>query len=239
MFSFDAESGEIYLYDVIGPEDFGYISDGMVIDALKKIGKKHAHIRINSPGGSVDSGVAIFNALRRHKAGATTYNDSLAASISSYIFLAGEKRIAAENSKLMIHRAWSFAMGNAAELRKAAEVLEKYEESVIPEYAKASGKTAEEVVQIMDAESWYVGNEAVDAGWATELEGVKNVQPVITGLMEISKHAPKSLFEKREAIRAELSSGHRFPKLEAVKQMRARLASVDKNGLNHISSLRI
>lgn len=225
MFSFDADTATINIYDEIGPSHWGLIDSQSVIDALAKMEGKHATIRLNTPGGSVDEGIAIFNALKRHKGGVTTIADSLAASMGSYLLQAGERRLIASNAMVMIHDPWSIAIGNSAEFRKSADVLDKYAQRMIPDYAARSGKTEDEILDIMAEESWYTGQEAVDAGFADEIDGSigDDIAPVVASLHRISRKAPASLFVKREAVRAELDSKHPFPRLAVAKQMQAKL----------------
>jgi ATP-dependent Clp protease protease subunit len=107
--------------------------------------------------------------MKRHPGGVDTIIDSAAYSIAGYLFTAGERRLIAQNGMLMLHDPWTFAWGNASELRKAADVLVKYGESVLDAYAEASGKDKDEVRQIMAAETWYTSQEALDNGFATEI----------------------------------------------------------------------
>jgi ATP-dependent protease ClpP protease subunit len=169
MYEFDSDSGELFLYDAIGESVWGMIDAATVMKDLKSLGNRRATIRINSPGGSVDEGRAIYNAMKRHPGGVDTIIDSAGYSIAGYLFTAGERRLIAQNGMLMLHDPWTFAWGNASELRKAADVLVKYGESVLDAYAEASGKDKDEVRQIMAAETWYTSQEALDNGFATEI----------------------------------------------------------------------
>jgi len=178
MFAFDLDTAEIYIYDDIGPAWLGMIEAGDVMAALKELGDQRVTVRINSPGGSVDEGVAIYNALKRHGAGVDTIVDSLAASMGSYIFMAGENRKIAKNGKVMVHHPWTIAAGNSKDLRETADVLDKYSASLIPDYAAGTGKTAEEITAIMEAETWYTSEEAVVNGFAHALDDADAVEPV-------------------------------------------------------------
>ena len=199
MFSFNADSGEILIYDEIGPAYWGLIDSGMVGQALAAMQGKHVTIRLNTPGGSVDEGVAIYNALKRHEGGVTTIVDSLAASMGSYLLQAGERRIVASNALVMIHDPWTIAFGNSSELRKSAEVLDKYSQRMIPDYAKSSGKTEDEITAIMLEETWYTGQQIVDAGFADEIGLESTVKPETKSLAKMCRNAPPpSLFETRK-----------------------------------------
>ena len=126
MFSFDVQNSEIMIYDEIGPSWWGLIDAQSVIGALAQMEGSHVTFRLNTPGGSVDEGIAIYNALKRHKGGVTTIVDSLAASMGSYLLQAGSERIVASNAMVMVHDPWSIALGNSEELRKTADVLDKW-----------------------------------------------------------------------------------------------------------------
>ena len=169
MYEFDKESGELFLYDAIGSADWGFIDAATVIRDLRAISGKRATIRLNSPGGSVDEARAIYNAIKRHPGGVDTVVDSAAYSAAGYIFAAGERRVIAENGMLMLHDPWTFAYGNATQLRKDADVLDKYRDSIVEAYAGSSGKDADEIKAILAAETWYSAAEALAEGFATEV----------------------------------------------------------------------
>lgn len=130
---------------------------------------EHINVYINSYGGEVAEGLAIYNALKRHKAKVTTYVDGFACSIASVIFAAGDERIMSDTSLLMIHNAWTWASGNANELRKQAEDLEKITQASINAYMSIVNITEEKLKEMMDNETWLNGEEAVEMGFATKL----------------------------------------------------------------------
>lgn len=196
MFDFDADTGEIWIHDEIGPSWWGLIDTDMVKSALKQIGSKRAVVRLNTPGGSVDHGIAIFNMLKEHAAGVTTVVDSLAASMGSYLLQAGDRRIVNSNAMVMIHDPWSITMGNSVQMRKDADILDKYAERMIPDYAARSGKSVLDIQAIMREETWYTAQEAVDAGFADEVaSGAKAaiVKPVVGDLAKFAKNMPEPL----------------------------------------------
>ena len=139
---------------------------------------------INSYGGEVAEGLAIYNALRRHKAKITTYCDGFACSIASVIFMAGDERVMNEASLLMIHNAWTYAAGNAEELRKQADDLEKITQASVEAYKAHSSLSAEEIKALMDAETWILPNEALEYGFATKVDKTE------------SKNASQSAFKQ-------------------------------------------
>lgn len=134
------------------------------------------NIYINSYGGEVAEGLAIYNALKRHKAKVTTYVDGFACSIASVIFAAGDERIMSDTSLLMIHNAWARAAGNANDLRKQAEDLEKITQASINAYMDIVNISQDELKEMMDNETWLNGEEAFEIGFATKLVEVEEKQ---------------------------------------------------------------
>jgi ATP-dependent Clp protease protease subunit len=158
---------EIFIYDDIGPDWLGMVGAKGIVDQLKKFGNDaDVEVRINSPGGSVTEGQAIYNAFARHKGKVRMVIDSLAASMGSYIAMAGDEIEIAENAMLMVHNPWTLAMGDAAELRQTADVLEKFQSSSTEVYARRSGQKFDKVRELMDSETWLTAQEAVDLGFA-------------------------------------------------------------------------
>ena len=150
-------------------------------DALKELGDVSTiNLSINSGGGSVFDGIAIYNMLKSHKASVNVYVEGLAASIASVIAMAGDTITMRSGSMLMIHRPFTVLQGNAEEMRKAAETLEKMGDNIVNIYSDRTGIQAEEIQQIMSAETWLSAEEAVEQGWATKLdkkEAVMNSVP--------------------------------------------------------------
>lgn len=160
-------TAEVLVYDEIGA--WGVSAKQFARD-LKDLGKiSQIDLRINSPGGSVFDGNAIFNQLKQHPANVTVYIDGLAASMASVIAMAGDRIVMPENALMMIHNPWTVAIGDAEELRKNADLLDKIKDTLIGAYGR-SMMTDEEIVEMMDAETWLTGEEAVEMGFADELE---------------------------------------------------------------------
>lgn len=160
------DDGVLYFYGEIGPSRWNAIDSATFATELRKMNGQHFVMHLNSPGGSVDEGIAIFNAIAHYKPGITIVVDSLAASMASYILCAGTKRIVHSNSAIMVHAPWSMTAGNADDLRKDAELLDKYGARMVENYASATGHSAKEIKRLMEAETWFFGQEAVDAGFA-------------------------------------------------------------------------
>lgn len=158
-------------------------------------------VYINSYGGEVAEGLAIYNSLKRHKAKITTVCDGFAASIASVIFMAGDERIMNDSSLLMIHNAWTYCAGNAQELRKQADDLEKITAASVVAYKAHSSLSEEEIKELMDNESWISPDEAMEYGFATSIEKTESKaanQSVKKRLFEIIKQYSEAEDEESE-----------------------------------------
>lgn len=123
-------------------------------------------VHLNSPGGEVFDGVAIYQALKDHPGTVTVTVDSLAASAASFIAMAGDTIIMGRNAMMMIHNASGIAMGTASELRAYADLLDRVTSNIADVYAQKTGKPASTWLGAMADETWYSAQEAVDAGLA-------------------------------------------------------------------------
>lgn len=129
------------------------------------------NVHINSYGGEVAEGLAIYNMLRNHKAKVRTYCDGFACSIASVIFMAGDERIMNAASLLMVHNAWMRVAGNAEELRKNADDLDKITQASIEVYKSRANITEDEIKELLDNETWILPSEALEIGFATAIVG--------------------------------------------------------------------
>lgn len=135
------------------------------------------NVGINSYGGDISEGLAIYNALKRNSAKVTTRCDGFACSIASVIFMAGDERVMSDPSLLMIHNGWTIADGDASALRKAADDIEKMTNASVSIYAAATGISEDDLRAMMDAETWLDPSEAVELGFATSVEGTESNAP--------------------------------------------------------------
>jgi len=203
-------SNELYIYDIIGA---GFFEEGVtaksVRDELSKMDKsQRLTVRINSPGGSVFDGVAIRAQLEQWEAGVDVKVDGIAASSASYIATAGDTVAMAEGSMLMVHDPWTFAVGNAAEMQKAAITLDKIADSMVGAYAKKSGKSSEEVRQTMKDETWLSADEAIAYGLADEKSNEKAAAFAIPQAFGF-KHPPKDAEPPKPRHKNELAAMRR------------------------------
>lgn len=134
-------------------------------------------VYINSYGGEVSEGLAIYNSLRRHSAKVVTHCDGFACSAASIIFMAGEERFMGDASLLMIHNAWTYASGNAEELRKAAAVLDTISAAAANAYQVAVEISEQELATLLAEETWIAPQDAVNMGLPLELKHTERAVP--------------------------------------------------------------
>lgn len=154
---------ELLIYDEIG---YWGVTARDVIAALAEVSAPEITVRLNSPGGDVFDGVAIYNALRGHPARVTAVVDSLAASAASFIAMAADEITMNRASQLMIHDASGLCMGNAADMEHMRGLLDRISDTIAGIYADRAGGTPDEWRALMRAETWFTGAEAVAAGLA-------------------------------------------------------------------------
>lgn len=192
----------IRIYDEIGY--WGITADDFARE-LEAVTAAEIEVQINSPGGEVFAGVAIYNALRTHPARVTTRVDGIAASIASVIAQAGDHRVMVESAQMMIHEAWGLAVGSAADMREMADLLDRQCDVLAGIYANRSGRPVDECRERMRGESWLTDQETLDAGLADEIMRPAR-QP----------EDPAALTESRvRALIAEATDGLRTPPLPA------------------------
>jgi len=158
---------DIYIYDEIG---YWGVTARQFVNDLKALGDvTHINLHINSPGGDVFDGIAIFNALKHHGAAITVHIDGLAASMASVIAMVGNPVIMPENTMMMIHKPWGFAGGDANDMRDYADLLDKVESVLIPAYADKTGKSTEDIAAMLEDETWMDGAECLALGFADQV----------------------------------------------------------------------
>ena len=140
-----------------------------IVSALRDLKTKNLTVHINSYGGDVKEGLAIYNTIKNSGLNVTTICDGFACSIASVIFMAGENRIMNDASLLMIHNPWTIAIGNAEEMRKQADDLDIIAQASVEAYKASSCLLDDEIHQLMDKETWILPEQAVEYGFATEI----------------------------------------------------------------------
>ena len=166
-------SADLYIFGDICAwawQEMGEQSGVTIVNQLKALDADTINVHINSYGGDVAEGLAIYNVLREHKAQIVTICDGFACSAASVVFMAGDRRVMQPASLLMIHNAWTVAMGNAAQLRKTADDIETITQASVEAYKKVATISEEEIKALMDAETWILPKDAVEYGFATEID---------------------------------------------------------------------
>lgn len=167
---------ELYIYGLISKKDFidAWFGTGRdktealgLKDALEQVDTPNLTVRINSKGGDVDQGLAIYSLLSTFKGHVKTVVDGFACSVASVIFMAGEERIVPENGVLLIHNAWTSATGDSNTMKKTAEDLEKVTQPSIDIYTKKTNLSEKEIKALMDKETWITSKEAFEWGFST------------------------------------------------------------------------
>ena len=157
------DSTTVYVYDVI--DAYWGVSASDFARTLSAITTSEIVLRINSPGGDVFEARAMMAAIAEHPATVVAKIDGLAASAATALSLAADRVEISDGGFYMIHQAWTFALGNADDLRSTADVLGKVDDVLIAGYAKRTGKGDAEISAWMKAETWFTAQEAVDNGF--------------------------------------------------------------------------
>jgi ATP-dependent Clp endopeptidase proteolytic subunit ClpP len=164
------KSAEIYLYDEIGDSFFGGITAKQFADDLNALGKiDRINVRINSPGGDVFQGLAIYNTLKRHPANVVVDIDGMALSIASIIAMAGNTINMAKNAMFMIHDPWGFTGGTAEDFRKQADLLDQVKENLVNTYVDKTGMDSGQINLLMSEETWMQAEEAKRLGFISNI----------------------------------------------------------------------
>lgn len=188
----DTERAEVFIYGAIDEWD---VSAGVFVRELRDITAKNIDLHINSPGGLVFDGVAIYSALKNHDASVTSYVDGIAASAASFVAMAGDEVVMEKPAKMMIHDAQGLAIGNAADMRELADLLDQLSDTIADIYADKAGGSTETWRTAMQKTTWYSANEAVKAGLADRVAN------------DNSKAAPEDLRSQRIRARARVALG--------------------------------
>lgn len=168
-----AVPAQVSIYDEIGW--FGVTASDFIADLAKVTGP--IELSLNSPGGDVFEGVAIYNALQARPDKVTVTVQGIAASIASVIAMGGDEIRVSNGAQLMIHDAFSMQIGNAADMRKLADLLDRQSDNIAGIYALKTGKPADHWRGLMQAETWFTAEEAVSAGLADSVAPGKSPAP--------------------------------------------------------------
>lgn len=202
-----SDAAEIYIYGVIGGDWFGEgITAKVVADDLKALGKvKTIDVRINSEGGNVFDGKAIYSLLVENKATINVKIDGLAASAASFIAMAGNSIEIAEGAFVMVHDAYGISYGRAEEMRAYADLLDMVNASIIDVYAARTKQSIDKIKKWMKDETWFTAKDAVDNGFADAMTENLKVAASVSH-PDRFKRLPSALLPRRAAATAQLAA---------------------------------
>lgn len=171
------------------------------VSQLNSVEAKEIVVEINSPGGDMFAGVAMYNALRASGKEITTKSMGVAASAASIVFMAGDKRVMPKNTFLMVHNPWTFAAGNADEMRETADTLDKFGEQMRATYAARTGLSDEKLAEMLGKDTWLTADEALADGFATEVvEEVEAQAKFSLERAELPEHVAKVFAAAKAAV---------------------------------------
>ncbi|GHV50391.1 hypothetical protein FACS1894216_02510 [Synergistales bacterium] len=226
--------GEVLIYgdiyegawdDTVSPKAFH--------EELKALGDiSRLHVRINSYGGHISAGMAIYSLLKQQTARVTVHIDGFALSAASVVAMAGDTVIMPGNAMMMIHNPWNITMGDSNVFRKEADVLDKMREAMIAAYTDKTGLGHDELVAMLDAETWLTAKEAVELGFADIEEAPilaaarveKGVYSFGGRAFDLSKYRnpPEALIKKTETEENALTLNDKEPAKNAVPAPQAK-----------------
>lgn len=191
MLTENDDSADLYIFGAIA--SYGQWDDDdpdrsayNIVTELQSVKASNINVHINSYGGEVAEGLAIFNTLKNSGKNITTYCDGFACSAASVVFMAGKQRIMSPASLLMIHNSWAIVQGNSDQLRKEADDLEKVNQTAIEAYKSVATISEDEIKQMMNDETWISAQDALSYGFATEVsEGETGTDPQQSAMASI------------------------------------------------------
>ncbi|WP_343337292.1 ATP-dependent Clp protease proteolytic subunit [Terrisporobacter petrolearius] len=219
-------SADLYFYGDIVSSWLGAWDDTdqypeKVKDFLDEAKGKELNIYVNSGGGSVFAGMAIYNMLKRHEGNKTVYVDGLAGSISSVIALAGDKIVIPSNAYMMIHKPWNYSWGNANELREQADMLDKIEEGILNVYSEnlKEGVDIEQIKEMVNNETWLTGEDAskyFNIELSTTIEAVACVSDYYDNYGKVPKNIKNNSNESSKKLNDELEKEKLLLQIELI-----------------------
>lgn len=196
-FKNEAEACTLNIYDTIGSDGWGGgITVASIEEQLAECNNKPLNIYINSNGGEVFEGFAIYNILKRYEGYKNVYIDGIAASIASVIALAGDKITMSKASMMMIHNASGVCIGNAEEMKKVVNALEQINEVIRDVYKSRVNISDEELIDMMDNETFLTANQCVEYGFADEIVGEdekKTLEDVMNSMQNLKDELEKKI----------------------------------------------
>lgn len=188
----EMRAAEVWIYGDIGESwDGESVAAREFVKELAALDVDTITARINSYGGSVTDGLAIYNALRRHKASVTVEIDGAAFSIASLIAMAGDDVRMAENALMMIHAPWGLAMGNSVDMRDMADTLDKYASAMSSAYVAQTGKPQEDIMALLQdgKDHWFTAAEALAAGYVSSISDALPIAASLATQFDLTRYS--------------------------------------------------
>ena len=192
------KTADVLIFGEIGESWWGEetVTAKDLVQDLAALDADTLNVRINSYGGSVADGIAIYNALRRHPAAKAVTVEGVAVSVASLIAMAGDTVDMPANTLLMIHAPWGLVQGNATDMRETADTLDRYATAMASSYARKSGQPESDILALLGdgKDHWYTAAEALAAGFADTVSDKIDVQASLPPRFQASaphlKHPP-------------------------------------------------
>lgn len=222
------------------PTEDAYIVSSELLEDLEDLKTKdNITVHLNSVGGDLYAGLAIYNRLKALPANITTINDGLAASAASIIFQAGDTRKVHAGSNIMVHQAAGFLFGyyQLNDLNQVSKQLRAANKTAINVYAEASGRDADEIKRMVDAETWLTGDEAVEAGLADEL--ISADEDITMSLTEDGEHIVVNGVQLSTRGMHNIPAGLPITPANLIRSNAATLVAIDKNSTEGGTSMEI
>lgn len=226
--------GELMLFDEIGGSGMPGITAAMVREQMRALGDvKTLHCRINSDGGVVTEGMAIYTAIRQFSGRKVGYVEGIAASMASVILQAFDERHVAKGSYVMIHNPSGGARGESDDLKKAADLLAKMREEMLDIYEARTGLARDKITALMDAETWMTAEEAVELGFADVVDSdeakARMELQAVARLSATAKNLPESLRALANQGKSKMTEEEMKAKIKALEDENAKLKA-EKEG---------
>jgi ATP-dependent Clp protease protease subunit len=194
----DGSEATVYLYDAIvgdraTAEWCGGVCPQDLVPALAAITAPTIHLRVNSPGGDVFAAEAICQAMREHSAHIVAHIEGLAASAATMVCCAADEVVATPSSKYMIHKTWTFAIGNADDMRSAATLLDACDGSMFDQYEARTGADRAQIEQWCADETWFTAQQAIGAKFIDRLADTNTAKAVARWNLRAYAHVPADL----------------------------------------------
>ncbi len=205
-----SENNHFYLYDVI---DTYWGVNAEEIRRFLDSQDGEVHIHINSPGGCCFEGRTIASLIRAYKNKVICHIDGLAASAASTVAVACDEVVMAKGSMLMIHNAWTVAMGNKAELTETIGLLDKIDLCIKADFVEKTGLEESVITEMMDAETWFTADEAVEKGFADRIDDEKSKADTSNFALDCYENTPENLKSSADDYRQKKAVNERRLKL--------------------------